>query len=197
VVGVLAYNAGTSYFALNGAWYGPLQVQVGPATMSVEAYMDLATYLNGNLSGSGKLCYHSPLGGGTTSMDVRVSGQRHAAKVTIDFAVSTTLGIPLLNIALGPGLDLQGGLTTSPANTPVAGTPIAGLLNNGVATTVKLSGGNGAFPVTLEMRRGVVAQFAAACRALALRGDLGPSAARLRPFTMRADASCLIRPTTA
>jgi hypothetical protein len=180
IVGVLAYNFATSYFALNGAWYGPLRVQVGPASMSVEAYMDLATYLNGSLSGSGKVCYQNPLGGGTTSMDLTVSGHRNAEKVTLAFAISTaTLGIPLLNIALGPEMDLQGGLTTSPANTPVAGTPVAGLLINGMATAVKLSGGNGAFPVTLEMKRGVMTQFASACRALAPLGDLGLSAARL------------------
>jgi len=174
VVGVLAYNAGTSYFALNGAWYGPLRVQVGPATVSVEAYVDLATYLNGSLSGSGKVCYHNPLGGGTTTVDLTVSGQRNAEKVTLAFAVSTaTLGIPLLNINLGPELDLQGRLATSPANTPIAGTPVAGLLINGVATAVNLSGGNGAFPITLEMRRGVAAHFASACAALSPLGDRG------------------------
>ena len=59
VVGVLAYNVGTSYFALNGEWYGPLRVQVGPGRVSLEAYMDLATYLNGSLSGSGKVCYQN------------------------------------------------------------------------------------------------------------------------------------------
>jgi hypothetical protein len=181
VVSVLAYNVATSYFALNGAWYGPLRVQVGPATVSLEAYMDLATYLNGSLSGSGKVCYHNPLGGGTTSMDLTVSGQRSAEKVTLAFAVSTaTLGIPLLNINLGPELDLQGRLATTPANTPmastpIAGTPVAGLLSNGVATAVHLSGGNGAFPITLEMRRGVLAQFASACAALSPLGDLGSS----------------------
>ena len=172
VVGVLAYNAGTSYFALNGAWYGPLRVQVGPATVSLEASMDLATYLNGSLSGSGKVCYRNPLGGGTTTMDLTVSGQRNAEKVTLSFAVSTaTLGIPLLNINLGPELDLHGGFATDPAKTPVAGTPVAGLLINGVATAVNLSGGNGAFPVALEMKRGVMAQFASACAALSPLGD--------------------------
>ena len=181
VVSVLAYNFATRYFALNGAWYGPLRVQVGPATASVEAYMDLATYLNGSLSGSGKMCYHNPLGGGTTTVDLTVSGQRNNEKVTLAFAVSTaTLGIPLLTVALGPELDLQGRLTTSPANTPMAntpigGTPIAGLLSNGVATAVNLSGGNGAFPARLEMTRGVMAQFASACRALASLGDRGSS----------------------
>jgi hypothetical protein len=179
VVGVLAYNLGTSYFALNGAWYGPLRAQVGPATISLEAYMDLATYLNGSLSGSGKMCYHNPLGGGTTTVDLTVSGQRNAEKVTLAFAVSTaSLGLPLLNINLGPELDLQGRLATSPANTPMAntpmaGTPVAGLLSNGVATAVNLSGGNGAFPVTLEMKRGVVEQSASACAALSLLGDQG------------------------
>jgi hypothetical protein len=179
VVGVLAYNVGTSYFAFNGAWYGPLRVQIGPATVSLEAYMDLATYLNGSLSGRGKICYHNPLGGGTTSVDLTVSGQRNAEKVTLAFAVSTaSLGIPLLNINLGPELDLQGRLTTRPANTPIAntpiaGTPVAGLLINGVATAVNLSSGNGAFPTALEMRRGVVAQFASACAALSTLGDRG------------------------
>jgi hypothetical protein len=174
VVGVLAYNVGTSYFALNGAWYGPLRVQVGPATISVEAYMDLATYLNGSLSGSGKVCYHNPLGGGTTSVDLKVSGNRNADKVTIAFAASTsTLGIPLLSIAFGPELDLHGDFKTDPAKTPVAGTPLAGLLVNGAATAVTLSGGNGAFPTALEMRRGVVAQFASACAALSTLGDRG------------------------
>jgi hypothetical protein len=174
VVGVLAYNLGTSYFALNGAWYGPLQVQVGPGRVSLEAYMDLATYLNGSLSGSGRLCYQNPLGGGTTSVDLKVSGTRNAEKVTLAFAVSTsTLGIPLLNVALGPELDLHGGFTTDPANTPVAGTPLAGILVNGAATAVTLSGGNGAFPVALEMQRGVVTQFTSACAALSSLGDLG------------------------
>ena len=179
VVSVLAYNVGTSYFALNGAWYGPLQVQVGPATISVEAYMDLTTYLNGSLSGSGKVCYQNALGGGTTSVDLKVSGHRNADKVTIAFAASTsTLGIPLLSIAFGPELDLHGGLKTDPSKTPVAGTPIAGtpfagLLVNGAATAVTLSGGNGAFPVALEMQRGVVAQFASACAVLWTLGDRG------------------------
>jgi hypothetical protein len=179
VVGVLAYNAGTSYFALNGAWYGPLRVQVGPGRVTLEAYMDLATYLNGSLSGSGKLCYHNPLGGGTTSVDLKVTGNRTAEKVTLAFAVSTaSLGIPVLNIAMGPELDLHGGLKTDPAKTPVAGTPlastpVAGLLVNGAATDVTLSGGSGAFPVALEMQRGVMAQFASACAALSSLGDLG------------------------
>jgi hypothetical protein len=174
VVGVLAYNAGTSYFALNGAWYGPLRVQVGPGRVSLEAYMDLATYLNGSLSGSGKVCYHNPLGGGTTTVDLKVTGHRNANKVTIAFAASTsTLGIPVLSIAIGPELDLHGGFTTDPAKTPVAGTPLAGLLVNGAAMAVTLSGGNGAFPVALEMQRGVVAQFASACAALSSLGDRG------------------------
>jgi hypothetical protein len=168
VVGVLAYNVGTSYFALNGAWYGPLRVQVGPGRVALEAYMDLATYLNGSLSGSGKVCYQNPLGGGTTTVDLKVTGNRHADQVTLAFAVSTsTLGIPVLSIAFGPQLDLHGGLKTDPAKTPVAGTPVAGLLVNGAATDVMLSGGSHAFPVALEMQRGVRAQFASACAALA------------------------------
>jgi hypothetical protein len=174
VVGVVAYNAGTSYFALNGAWYGPLRVQVGPGRVSLEASMDLATYLNGSLSGSGKVCYQNPLSGGTTTVDLKVTGNHNAEKVTLAFAVSTaTFGIPLLNVALGPELDLHGGFTTSPSKTPVAGTPLAGLLVNGAATDVTLSGGSDAFPVALEMQRGVAAQFAAACASLSPLGDQG------------------------
>jgi hypothetical protein len=172
VVGVLAYNVGTSYFALNGAWYGPLRMQVGPGRVALEAYMDLATYLNGSLSGSGKVCYQNPLGGGTTSVDLKVTGHRTAEKVTLAFAASTsTLGIPVLSIAFGPELDLHGSITKDPTKMPVAGTPLAGILVNGAATAVDLSGGNGAFPVALEMRRGVVAQFASACAALSPLGD--------------------------
>jgi hypothetical protein len=174
VVGVLAYDVGTSYFALNGAWYGPLQVQVGPGRVSLEAYMDLATYLNGSFSGNGTFCYQNPLGGGTTSVDLKVTGNRNVDRVTLAFAVSTsTLGIPVLSIAFGPELDLHGGLKTDPSKTPVAGTPVAGLLVNGAATDVTLSGGSHAVPVALEMKRGVMAQFASACAALAPLADLG------------------------
>lgn len=178
VVGVLAYNVGTSYFALNGEWYGPLRMQIGPGRVTLEAYMDLATYLNGSLSGSGKVCYQNPLGGGTTSVDLKVTGQRTADKVSIAFAASTaSLGIPVLNIAIGPELDLRGAFTTSPSNTPLAGTPLAGLFVNGAATAVTLSGGNGAFPVTLQMQRGVVTQFVPACAALSTLGDRGDQGA--------------------
>jgi hypothetical protein len=167
MVGVLAYNVGTSYFALNGTWYGPLRVQVGPGRVSLEAYMDLATYLHGSLSGSGKLCSKNLLGGGTTSVDLRVAGSRNAGKVVLSFAGSTaTLGIPLLSIALGPELNLHGSYTTSPSNARVAG-----ILDNGVATEVTLSNGSSAFPVTLAMKRGVVAQFTSACTALSTLGD--------------------------
>jgi hypothetical protein len=120
------------------------------------------------------VCYQNLLGGGTTSVDLKVTGNHTAEKVTLAFAVSTaSLGIPLLNIAMGPELDLHGGFTTDPTKTPVAGTPLAGILVNGVATSVTLSGGNGAFPIALEMRRGVVAQFASACAALSTLGDRG------------------------
>lgn len=74
MLGVLAYNLATSYFALNGAWYGPLRIQVGSGRVSLEAYMDISTYLNGNLSGSGTFCSKNPLGGETASVDLKVSG---------------------------------------------------------------------------------------------------------------------------
>src|SRR6185437_9148347 len=45
MLSVLAYNLATSYFALNGAWYGPLRIQVGSGRVSLEAYMDISTYL--------------------------------------------------------------------------------------------------------------------------------------------------------
>lgn len=169
IVGVLAYNFATSYFALNGAWYGPLRMQVGSGRVSLEAYMDISTYLNGSLSGSGKICSKNPLGGGTASVDLKVSGNRNADKVTLSFtASSATIGVPLLSIAMGPELDLHGGYTTSPSNTHVMG-----ILVNGAATEVTLSGGTSAFPVALDMKRGVVAQFASACASLLPLGDLG------------------------
>jgi len=167
MVGALAYNFTTSYFALNGTWYGPLRMQVGPAHVSLEAYMDISTYLNGSLSGSGTLCSKNPLGGGTTSVDLKVSGNRNADKVTLSFAASSsTIGIPVLSIAIGPDLNLHGGYTTSPSNTHVFG-----ILVNGAATAVTLRGGTGAFPIVLEMTRGVVAQFTSACASLAPLGD--------------------------
>ena len=169
MLGVLAYNFATSYFALNGAWYGPLRMQVGSGRVSLEAYIDISTYLNGSLSGSGAFCSKNPLGGGATSFDLKVSGNRNADKVTISFtASSSTIGIPLLNIAVGPQLDLHGSYTTSPSNSRVGG-----ILVNGAATELTLSGGTGAFPVVLDMKRGVVAQFAAACTSLAPLGDVG------------------------
>lgn len=167
ILGVLAYNLATSYFALNGAWYGPLRMQVGSARVSLEAYMNISTYLNGSLSGSGTFCSKNPLGGGATSVDLKVSGNRNADKVTISFtASSSTIGIPLLNIAVGPQLDLHGSYTTSPSNTRVGG-----ILVDGAATELTLSGGTGAFPVALDMKRGVVTQFASACASLAPLGD--------------------------
>lgn len=163
MVGVLAYDFATNYFALNGVWYGPLRMHVGSANVSLEAYMDISTYLNGSLSGRGKICSTNPLGGGTTSVDLKVAGNRSADKVTISFTVSSaTIGVPLLNIAMGPKLDLHGGYTTSPSNTRVFGIHV-----NGAATKVTLSGGTSAFPVELDMKRGVEAQFASACASLA------------------------------
>jgi hypothetical protein len=169
MLGVLAYNFATSYFALIGAWYGPLQIQVGAGRVSLEAYMDISTYLNGSLSGSGTFCSKNPLGGGAASVDLKVSGNRNADKVTISFAASSsTIGIPLLNLAVGPDLNLHGSYTTSPSNTRVGG-----ILVNGAATELTLSGGTDALPVVLEMKRGVVAQFASACASLAPLGDVG------------------------
>jgi hypothetical protein len=55
---------------------------------------------------------------------------------------------------LGPELDLHGGFTTNPTKTPVAGTPLAGLLVNGAATAATLSGGTGSFPVALAKELG-------------------------------------------
>lgn len=166
VVGVLAYNVATSYFALNGAWYGPLRVQIGPGRVSLEASMDLSTYLNGSLAGSGTLCSKNPLGGGTTTIALKVAGNRNGSKVTISFAGSTsTLGIPLLNIALGPELDLHGNMSSPSSRS------LGGILVNGVATAVTLSGGTSAFPVTLALQRGVAAQFAPACTALSMLGE--------------------------
>lgn len=167
VLAGFAYNFATSYFALNGAWYGPLRAQVGPSRVSLEAYLDLSTYLNGHLSGSGKLCSSNLLGGGTSTIDLIVAGDRQRGTVALSLAGSTsTLGIPLLSVALGPELELHGGYMTDPSARSAGG-----ILVNGVATAVQVTGGNSAFPVTLAMKRGVVAQFAAACSALSTLGD--------------------------
>lgn len=89
--------------------------------------------------------------------------------MTISFAASSsTIGIPVLNIAVGPQLDLHGSYTTSSSNTRVGG-----ILVDGAATELTLSGGTDAFPIVLEMKRGVVAQFASACTSLAPLGDVG------------------------
>jgi hypothetical protein len=169
VLAAFAYNFATSYFALNGAWYGPLQVQVGPSRVSLEAYLSLSTSLNGHLSGSGKLCSSNLFGSGTSTIDLTVAGggDRQRGTVALSLAGSTsTLGIPLLSIALGPELDLHGRyMTDSSARS------VAGILINGVAAAVRVNGGSSAFPVTLAMKRGVVAQFAAACSARSTLGD--------------------------
>jgi hypothetical protein len=124
--------------------------------------MDISTYLSGGLSGSGAFCYKNPFGGGTTTVDLTVSGNRNAGNVTLSFAASTsTFGISLLSIAMGPELALHGGYATSPANTL-----IAGVLVNGAATAVTLSGGSDHFPVALNLQRGAMARFTSACASL-------------------------------
>jgi hypothetical protein len=159
VAGVLLYNFLTAYFAMNGAWYGPMKIQTGPTTVTMQAYMDLSTTLNGDLTGAGKLCYKNPLGGGVSTVDTGVTGHRDNHTLRISFAASTnTIGLPYLGIVIGPGLDLHGSYTTAPANTGAAG-----ILVNGMALDTKLSGDVGAAPVALVMKHGSAAAFAKAC----------------------------------
>ena len=53
VAGIFLYNFLTAYFAVNGTWYGPMKLQVGPTTVTLQAYVDLSTHLNGDLVGTG------------------------------------------------------------------------------------------------------------------------------------------------
>jgi hypothetical protein len=136
----------SDYFAANGTWYGPMQVQAGPGRGSIETYMDLTTLPTGSITGTGQFCLPNPIGGDTTTADFGVAGQRESNgsfTLTVSYAVSAPLGLRLL---LGPNLQLHG--------------PIAG----GV---FHLTGGSGNVPASLDMRHGTKAAFTAACHALA------------------------------
>src|SRR5262249_23524245 len=59
--GTFLYNFFTAYFAVNGTWYGPMKLQVGPTTVTLQAYVDLSTHLNGDLVGTGSICSKTPV----------------------------------------------------------------------------------------------------------------------------------------
>lgn len=138
---VFAYQALKSYLAANGEWYGPVHVQTFAGTVSFEAYMNLSTYLNGSLSGSGQFCVVNPLGGGTTTIDTSVSGTRDGSKATVTISYAA----PVIGFALGPGLSLHGKFT---------------------GDTFDLAGGDANTPTTLLLKRGSQHDFANACKAI-------------------------------
>jgi hypothetical protein len=160
VAGVFLYNFLTAYFAVNGTWYGPLKLQVGPTTVTLQAYADLSTYLNGDLSGTAKFCSKAPVTGAVSTVDVGVKGKRDGQNVHLSFAASTnTVGLPFLGVAIGPGLETHGTYAS------LKETSMGGLMVNGAANSMKVSGDAGAAPVALTMKRGSSADFSKACNA--------------------------------
>src|SRR5262249_17033125 len=142
VAGVFLYNVLTAYFAVNGTWYGPMKMQVGPTTVPLQAYMDLSTHLNGDLAGTGKICSKTPITNAVSTVDVGVTGKKDGQDLRLSFAASTnTVGLPFLGVTIGPGLELHGTYTS------LNKTSIGGLLGAGTADNIKLSGDAGAAPV--------------------------------------------------
>jgi hypothetical protein len=160
VAGVLLYNYLTAYFAVNGTWYGPMKLQVGPTTVTLQAYMDLSTHLNGDLVGTGTICSKAPITNAVSTVDVGVTGKKDGQKINLSFAASTnTVGLPFLGVTVGPGLELHG------AYTSLNKTSLDGILVNGTADAMKVSGDAGAAPVALTMKRGTKSDFTNACKA--------------------------------
>jgi hypothetical protein len=158
VAGVLLYNFLTAYFAVNGTWYGPMKLQVGPTTVTLQGYMDLSTHLNGDLVGTGTMCSKTPITNAISTVDVGVTGKRDGQKISLSLAASTnTVGLPFLGVTIGPGLELHGTYTS------LNKTSLGGLLVNGTADSMKLSGDAGAAPVALTMKRGTKGDFSKAC----------------------------------
>ncbi len=149
VAGIFAYPRVTSflsaYFAANGTWYGPATIHTGPAQESLETYMDLSTLPTGSITGSGQFCVPNPIGGGTTTADFGVAGQRQgdgSFTLTVSSAVSAPLGLRLL---VGPSLQMRGTIA------------------NG---TFHLTGGGSNTPTTMTLKHGSMASFTAACHSL-------------------------------
>jgi hypothetical protein len=160
VAGIFLYNFLTAYFAVNGTWYGPMKLQVGPTTVTLQAYVDLSTHLNGDLLGTGAICSKAPITNTVSTVDVGVTGKKDGQNITLSFAASTnTVGLPFLGVAIGPGLETHGTYTS------LKKTSLGGLLVNGTADSMKLSGDAGAAPVSLTLKRGTMSDFTKACNA--------------------------------
>jgi hypothetical protein len=160
VAGIFLYNFFTAYFAVNGTWYGPMKLQVGPTTVTLQAYVDLSTHLNGDLLGTGTFCSKAPITNTVSTVDVGVTGKKDGQNITLSFAASTnTVGLPFLGVAIGPGLELHGAYTSAKKSS------LGGLLVNGTADSMKLAGDAGAAPVALTMKRGTTSDFTRACNA--------------------------------
>jgi hypothetical protein len=160
VAGIFLYNVLTAYFAVNGTWYGPMKLQVGPTTVTLQAYMDLSTHFNGDLVGTGKMCSKTPITNAVSTVDVGVTGKKDGQNLRLSFAASTnTVGLPFLGVTIGPGLELHGTYTSLNKSS------MGGLLVNGTADSMKLSGDAGAAPVSLTTKRGTQGDFSKACNA--------------------------------
>ncbi len=161
VAGIFLYNFLTAYFAVNGTWYGPMKLQVGPTTVTLQVYMDLSTYFNGDLSGTGKICSKTPITGSISAVDLGVNGARDGQNLHVSLAASTnTVGLPaFIGVAIGPGLELHGTYTS------LKKTSLGGLLVNGTADSMKLSGDASAAPVAVTLKRGTTSDFSKACNA--------------------------------
>jgi len=160
VAGIFLYNFLTAYLAVNGTWYGPMKLQVGPTTVTLQAYVDLSTHLNGDLLGTGKMCSKTPITNAISTVDVGVTGKKDGQNISLSFAASTnTAGLPFLGVTIGPGLELHGTYTS------LKKTSLGGLLVNGTADSMKLSGDAGAAPVSLTLKRGTTSDFSKACNA--------------------------------
>jgi hypothetical protein len=160
VAGIFLYNFLTAYFAVNGTWYGPMKLQVGPTTVTLQAYVDLSTHLNGDLVGTGTICSKTPVTNAISTVDAGVTGKRDGQNISLSFAASTnTVGLPFLGVTIGPGLVLHGTYTS------LKKTSLGGLLVDGTADSMKLSGDAGAAPVSLTMKRGTQSDFSRACNA--------------------------------
>jgi hypothetical protein len=160
VADIFLYNFLTAYFAVNGTWYGPMKLQVGPTTLTLQAYVNLSTQFGGALSGTGKICSKTPVTNAISTADTGVKGTRDGQNISLSFAASTnTIGLPYLGVAIGPGLELHGTYIS------LKKTSLGGLLVNGTADSMKLSGDAGAAPVSLTLKRGTTSDFSKACNA--------------------------------
>jgi hypothetical protein len=161
VAGVFLYNFLTAYFAVNGTWYGPMKLQAGPTTVTLQVYLNLSTYMNGDLSGTGAICSKTPILGNVSTVNLGVNGNHDGQNVRVSLAASTnTVGLPaFIGVAIGPGLELHGDSTS------LKKTSLGGLLVDGTADSMKLSGDAGAAPVSVTMKRGSAKDFGKACDA--------------------------------